>query len=499
MLPTLPETARRWVRRSGRVFLLLALVALWWQVFPVRPRVSWNAGQPTRLECFSPDGRSLVTTSGSPQGNTIGPLRVWDTKTGNECWSDEEGASRLATIRFSPDGQFLAAIRDDFNLKLWEVKTGQDWAEFTLDSRGWFFSPDGRFLVYFVINPGPEMGPLLHWWSLSQRKVLATVKGWSGYLAFATDGRRFGLFHRDENRRISRVQCWDVGDGPNPLTLAHEYKVEADQLAFSPDLKTFATATELCEPGDPTELKLWDMATGTVQTSLKLTEGTRVFGRLLFSPDGNFLIGAGRAASYVVWDIHQQWKVVHDSALTPHFSEDGRWFVVRNEKGAKFLDTRSDQRRRELRNPIDLWKGEYLGSFNAGPEAYFPALTIAPDGNKAVMEGPDVMPLKARISRWQPSRRGWPSFDPVPRVDKLWDTESGQVLVTLRKCKETLFSPDSKSLATSYDDGTVRIWDVPPRKPLGTLFAASLGSWLGILFVWRRLRSPQSGPWWNDP
>jgi WD40 repeat protein len=45
---------------------------------------------------------------------------------------------------------------------------------------------------------------------------------------------------------------------------------------------------------------------------------------------------------------------------------------------------------------------------------------------------------------------------------KLWDTVSGQELLTLRQetgFHRVVFSPDGKRLAGAGDDGTIIIWD----------------------------------------
>jgi WD40 repeat protein len=53
-----------------------------------------------------------------------------------------------------------------------------------------------------------------------------------------------------------------------------------------------------------------------------------------------------------------------------------------------------------------------------------------------------------------------------PGEVKIWDVQTGQEVCTLRGHTETVFgvsfSPDGRRLATSSDDGTVKIWDGTP-------------------------------------
>ncbi len=52
-------------------------------------------------------------------------------------------------------------------------------------------------------------------------------------------------------------------------------------------------------------------------------------------------------------------------------------------------------------------------------------------------------------------------------------------------CIQALYSPDSKTLATAHTDGKVRLWDVPPRKPVLAILGMSLVLWLSVLVAIR--------------
>src|SRR5262249_14465589 len=55
---------------------------------------------------------------------------------------------------------------------------------------------------------------------------------------------------------------------------------------------------------------------------------------------------------------------------------------------------------------------------------------------------------------------------------RLWDTSTGEELPALRNCKgKFLFAPDSGTLAVQGEDGSIQLWDLPPRKPLGFALA----------------------------
>ncbi len=103
---------------------------------------------------FSPDGRKLVTASGSwVEG--AGDIRVWDAHTGQDL-----GTLRAASIQyywinslaFSPDGKFLAAgtSANANAVVVWDMATGQEAGVFRGHAdavNSVVFTPDGQRLV----------------------------------------------------------------------------------------------------------------------------------------------------------------------------------------------------------------------------------------------------------------------------------------------------------------------------------------------------------------
>jgi WD40 repeat protein len=79
-----------------------------------------------------------------------------------------------------------------------------------------------------------------------------------------------------------------------------------------------------------------------------------------------------------------------------------------------------------------------------------PSLAFSPDGKALASAGGDfVRPIEV----------------------KLWDVRAAKEQTTLKGhtglVLSVAFSPDGKVLATAGDDGTVRLWEVPPAKQAG--------------------------------
>jgi WD40 repeat protein len=200
---------------------------------------------------------------------------------------------------------------------------------------------------------------------------------------------------------------------------------------------------------------------------------------MLFSPDGNTLASVCDAATLNLWNMTTR-KV----RLTIPVPQCQGWSLAFS-PGGKILATASGQD-----GEITLWDvatGHKVGAFD-GHQGQVTALTFSRDGKKIIsaslndvlvwdvanrktrhtMPKPEMMDL-GDINDYRalaPNGRLVGSIWGQPRlakVVKLWDVTTGKVRAVLKEhpqpVRTVVFGPDSETVATVTEDGSLRLWD----------------------------------------
>ena len=215
---------------------------------------------------FSPDGRYLATTN--QPGNA---LAVWDIDRGTTDAVLDMGEVRLDSAEFSPDSRRIVLIREDGELIVYDLATGQ---------------------------PGRR-------WRVAS----------SSHLAFRADGAQIAVLYADDGKNLV---CGIADAETGRLIRSFRLPIKGTAIAWSPDGATLAFS------GDDRKIHLCDAATGTAKATLGGSWNGGI--HTAFHPAGSLLASNGWEGRLRLWDpiLGRPWLSVTGSSDFPEFSRDGR-------------------------------------------------------------------------------------------------------------------------------------------------------------------------------
>jgi WD40 repeat protein len=219
------------------------------------------------------------------------------------------------------------------------------------------------------------------------------------------------------------VRLWDLRrvQGAPVVLRGHDGSVNA--VAFSPDGKTLATAS------DDHLVRLWNVE--KPETAARVLQGhAGPVSSVAFSPDGRWLASASRDQTVRLWDLTAAQSTGvelrgHTGAVNAAvFSPDGRWLVsASHDQTARLWDLAA-------RPPTSLVLRGHTDSVNAA--------AFSPDGRHLFTVSSD-------------------------HNTRMWDFSGDQPASFVleghsRPVTSIAFAPDGRHFATSSWDTTVRVW-----------------------------------------
>jgi WD40 repeat protein/serine/threonine protein kinase len=470
---------------------------------------------------FLPDGRTLITASPAT-------VRVWNTVN----WSGQRSLPDAGgPVAISPDGSRLAVMKGDFmnkrSVAIWDTSAWTELRVLPNVSGLMAFSSDGKMLatetkagitLWMTEGVGSEV--------VLQNSTNIFIGGGLGFLtprtvAFSPDGR-FVVAARNmiSERGVFVLSIWDAKSGKeigvmpdDPGHIEHIGAISC--LAFSPDGRTLATASL------DYSIRLWDFATRKRFATLHghLSE----VWNLAFSPDGQTLVSGAKDGGVKVWATRRDQKedVLAGASMPLAFSKDSRTLVALKQKDTvMFFDLKRGEPDQQIQ--LEVPRGR------SGPRDWFGPPTAISEDLRSLVQGlgdgtvkvwntetGDTSTLKASdhpldLVALSPDGRYLVTgeHDQIPR---LWDLRTGtnsflsieaprvlfspdgrslavlnprensvQVLnLEMRTVRTNLvidiqpgfsaaFSPDGRMLAVTYQDDSIRLWDVPTGALIGT-------------------------------
>ena len=294
------------------------------------------------------------------------------------------------------------------------------------------FSADGKFLAAGGGGDRDSTAPgLVRVWDFGNRKEVAAYPT-------ATRQSECDALPRWAARGLDQLvgRSLDVRSRGCGIVARYVWVTGADCL--------LARRTAVGRGAEGTALQLWDGMSG--QNVDGFRGETIPFFWLGFSPDGNYMVGAGGSpsegdnAQAVVWDVasRQQLYTLSDNPqkiLFAAISPDSKTLATSGGSSILLRNLATGtvrSRTEESTRPVERIAFSPTGSLLA---------SVGGDSNDGVVT--------------------------------LWDPWTGKVIGTLtghnRDVHALAFTPDGKTLATGGGDQTIRLWDVATRRQAGVL------------------------------
>jgi RNA polymerase sigma factor (sigma-70 family) len=423
---------RLWDATSGRVLLQMG------------DRIGWRSDS----VCVSPDGRYIV----SP-GYREKDLVLYDVKTGKEVRHVAGLRTGASSAVFSPDSRRLAALGDGV-LRVWDVATGKEIAP---DDTAHCQPP--TFVTLLVngtaVTAGDD-GVVRVWESATgrHRRKIEVTSHWVRAAAVTPDGRWLATSTLGDDHA---VVLWDLQTGRQVYRLAGHGRLGGLRaLAFAPDGK------RLLSWGDDLYLRTWDVRKGKaieeheIRPDGQLVPGEddwdfRRLGNMdngIFSPDGSFLLIAGRD-TFFVFDTKtgkQKSKIAGEGGSIGGIaiSADGKYLLTSG--WGKWKEVRlTDGRMRStvgdnLACLYEIATGKALHRVTCGKDR-IGGVAFSPDGKTFAIGMKDRIEFHATGTG---TLRG--TIPAVPGA--AWSLE---------------FAPDGKRIIAGMPDTTALVWEVPVK------------------------------------
>lgn len=232
-------------------------------------------------------------------------------------------------VVFSPDCRYLAsASTQDKRIRLWEVASGRDIAEFygsghTDGISNIVFSPDGQYLASASLD-----GTIRLWHAANGRAVRGfSGKGHTGPVygvAFSPDGRFLASGGQDR-----RLRLWQLPTGlPVPEFEGHGHADAISSIEFD------ASGDKILTASFDHTIRLWHRHDGKLVKEFDGVGHLKAVHAAAFSRDGRFIASGSSDSTIILWDAQYGRPIEnvniwndYQPVMSVAFSPDGRFIA----------------------------------------------------------------------------------------------------------------------------------------------------------------------------
>lgn len=431
-----------------------------------KTRVTGDASR--SAAALAPDN---VTVAG---GSGPRSVRMWNCETGKEAqFSPLIHDTRVGTIRFSPDGRFLATGTVDGTVYLWAMEEGRlVWKQrrFTSYVSQLAFESSGRSLAAISSSAGlvcifdvedgvlsaepvglPHRTESIFWMGENRSLVVPTEDGvirqWnpeledsadfitpSGQVKCACVADNCEFIATADSNGSCCIEHFDATSVSKTTRTTFATGVRPHLITIAPDITKVAIAES------KSNVRVFDLAARAEK--LQLETGSRV-ARLAFSADSTSLTAVGENGTIDRWNASTGERLYH------------RKIDVKVRTG--FVDIDLEARKCAIASMNQVRVFDSAADPSAEP------LLIKVDG-----------PVYCRLN----SSRRILLTGGTGGIAQIWDCATGKLLAFTPKLSTSIgcleFSPDGSEFVTGCDDGALRLWHTADATPsTGSFFQGS--------------------------
>ncbi|GAB1541617.1 hypothetical protein NUACC21_42880 [Scytonema sp. NUACC21] len=403
----------------------------------------------------APDGEYFVSASKTE-------IKAWSVANGEELFTFPAYGDDVTDLTITPDGQYLVIALRDVMIKVWCLKSKQEWLTLTGHKSAVLAvatTPNG-----YLISASTDK--TLKIWDLKQGIVVGTLSANIGSfngIAVMPGGEQIisasgSLFNSPKEHYVLKI--WDLSEQKEVYTLG-EHSFPVSTVAVTPDGR-YAIA------GLNDSLVVWDLSTRTKRCTLT-GQSSQI--QAVVAVNNRLVISASSGDDLKIWDI-ECGKVL--TTLKGH------------QAGVMDVAVTPDRKRAisvALDGTIKIWNLEGIEETASLPKHQdkVTKVVITPDGKRAISTSRDRTAIVWNLENFQPlltlqGHTHWVTDIAVMANSrhaisaswdgtlKFWDLATGELVSTLIDISEHInalaVTPNGQYAVLVVNDKPLRVWDL---------------------------------------